>query len=80
MGSRANPRGVYRSGTVLWLNTSPRRSSVKIRKDDLATATKPSGHCSEAKPAHAATASPRNRADLVADFSISQVLPSKIRR
>ncbi len=47
-----NLRGVYRNGQDCWLKVSPKRSRVRMRSVFLATATKPSGHCSEAKPAH----------------------------
>ena len=41
-------RGVYLSLQLVWLNASPRRSTVTMRSEDCAMATMPSGHCSDA--------------------------------
>ena len=49
--SSANARGVYRNRTLDWLNASPKRSTMRMRSELLAIATKPSGHWSEQKPA-----------------------------
>ena len=49
--SSAKARGVYRSRTLDWLNASPKRSTMRMRSELLAIATKPSGHWSEQKPA-----------------------------
>jgi len=42
--------GVRGLGRACWLNVSPRRSTVRMRSVLRATAQKPSGHCSDAKP------------------------------
>mmetsp|Transcript_11543 Transcript_11543/g.24168 ORF Transcript_11543/g.24168 Transcript_11543/m.24168 type:complete len:219 (-) Transcript_11543:2369-3025(-) len=48
-GSMHILRGVYLSLQLVWLNASPRRSTVTMRSELCAMATMPSGHCSEAK-------------------------------